>query len=646
MRNNDIMHTRCQFLSLTQFLLILAPFAFFFDAAILFRGRINLSVPVSIIILFVLNGGLLLLVLFSCLYYSAYRKERNIQRPKDRQSKRKKVFSYLPVTLVAVVFTILAGLQFDTVPRYDGGLYYDALITATDTFTYSLNSFVSAFTFFTHPMQGTSLLIGIGEMLLPRQSVGVYGVTLILTLIAIFCLYGIMGRIFPDKAPWLKAAGTAIFAFCPYVLGLFSHINPDYFTTMFFVILIYAFAEELDYLAAFLSFLLIFSKETGILFAASFLLSAIFIRAGKAEGKNYFAKIKQYLFPRRLLLYSVAPLSLFAFYSLFSQGLTFGENYANQSPIRWDNNSVFCFGINIGYISVRIAQILYFNFFWVITILIVAAVFVYFFRKYRKRAMDLIDPSADFSILAGIALSSFVFLIFSCLFITVMCPRYNVCFALPISLISVGTTSYIWKRQILVKIVTGGLILLFILQNYFNLDPTLSLGNNKINMGYQYIYELAGDYSFMPTDYINEMYVYNRTFDYAEDLLEKSMEKINPDINDHFLMVGTDWYVLYMIGDPVQTEHLIYWDPVHKKRTYNNKGEGVFLPDLSVFSSSDILSGKQLELKDDFYFILTAYLDGDIYCEAMVARGYYITDSFVFQNYLGYLTVYHMDRNK
>ena len=640
------MHKRSLFLSLTQFALILAPFAFFYDAAILFRGRINLSVPASIIIIFILNGGLLLLALFSCLYYSAYRKERSVQRSDDRQSRRKKVFSYFPVTIVAVAFTVLAGFQFDTVPRYDGGLYYDALIKATDTFTYSIDSFVSAFTYFTHPMQGTSLLIGIGEMLFPRQSIGVYGVTLIVTLIAIFCLYGIMGRVFPDKAPWLKAAGTAVFAFCPYVLGLFSHINPDYFTTMFFVILIFAFAEELDYLAAFLSILLLFSKETGILFAASFLVTAILIRAGKAEGKNYFAKIKQYLFPRRLLLYSVAPLSLLAYYSLFSQGLTFGESYANQSPIRWDNNSVFCFGINIGYISARLAQILYFNFFWVITILFAAAVFVYFFRKKRKKAMDLIDPSADNSILAGIALSSFVFLIFSCLFITVMCPRYNVCFALPISLVSVGAISYIWKRQTLVKIVTGGLILLFILQNYFNLDPTLSIGNKKINMGYQYIYAPTGDYSFMPLDYINEMYVYNRTFDYTEGLLDQVMEKINPDKTDHFLMVGTDWYALYMIGDPVQTEHLIFWDPVHQKRTYNNKGEGVFLPNLSAFSSLDILSGKELELKDDFYFILTANQDGDTYCAALEARGYAIKDSFVVKNYLGYLTVYHMARNE
>ncbi|MEI8200089.1 MAG: glycosyltransferase family 39 protein [Eubacteriales bacterium] len=549
------------------------------------------------------------------------------------------------MAIVAAVFSVLAGLQFDTVPRYDGGLYYDALITATDTFTYSLNSFVSAFTFFTHPLQGTSLLISIGEMLFPRQSVGVYIVTLIVTDIAIFCLYGIMGRIFPDKAPWLKAAGTAVFAFCPYVLGLFSHINPDYFISMFFVILIYAFAEELDYLAAFMFFLIIFSKETGILFAASFLLSAILIRAGKAEGKNYFAKIKQYLFPRRILLYSVAPLLLLSYYYLFSQDLTFGATYTNQSPIRWDNDSLFCFGINTGYISSRIAQIMYFNFFWIITILIVTTGIVYFFRKNRKKAMELIDPSADFSILIGITLSSFIFMLFSCFFITTMCPRYNVCFALPISLISVGAISYIWKRQIQVKIVTGSLILLFILQNYFNLDPTLSLGNEKINLGFEYIYSPTGEYSFMNLDYINEMYVYNRTFDYAEDLLDKLMEKINPDISDHFLMVGNDWYAIYLTGNRVQTDHLIFWDPVHQKRTYNNKGEGVFLPDLSTVSSSDILSCKEIELKDDFYFILPANLAADIYSAALEARGYSITDSFVVKNYLGYLTVYHMALN-
>lgn len=636
-----------RFLSLTQFAIILAPVTFFFDAAVLFRGRINLSVYAVTILLIILNAGLLLLTGFSLQNFCEYRKNRKFYIEKDQRtsvgSSKKQILSYLPVTVVASVFSILAALQFFSVPRYDGGLYYDALITATENFTFAPDSLVSSFTFFTHPMQGFALLIGIGEMLFPRQVIGVYGVTLLITIIAVLCLYRIFGQIFPDKPAWLKAAGTAVFAFCPYLLGLFSHISPDYFTLMFFVILIYAFSEELDYLAAFLSLLLIFSKETGILFAASFLIPAILIRAGKGEGGNYIAKLKRYLFPRRFVFYGVAPV-LFLYISLVQKALTFGQLSTGGSPFRWDNNSLFCFGFNTGYISARMTQFVFVNFLWVITLLTVAAIIFCIFRTHRGIKLNMTGESTDTALIAGIAVSTMTYMIFSCLFITTMCPRYNVLFALPASLICLWAVSYIWKNQTFAGIIMGGVIVLFLLQNYFNIDPALSLGNHKIDMGYEYIYSPTGEYSFMKLTNIGEMYVYNRTYVYYDDLLEKAMVTIKPTVNSQFVTIDDDWYETYLIGDPNHTDHLIYWDPIGLKRTYDYKCEEVFLPRLQQFSSSDIFSAKMLDMPDDFYLILTAREDENAYHTAMAGRGYEVKDSFTVRNYLGYLTVFHFIR--
>ena len=625
---------------LVQFAIVLAPFAFFFDAAVLLRGKINLSVPCVVILLFFLNGGLLITVIMACSLINQYRMSRKNIKSEDSQSPRNRLISYLPITVVAVVFTVLAFFQFSLVPRYDAGSYYGSLIKATENFSFTIDSVISSFALCSHPMQGTSLLIATGEMLFPRQIIGVYSVTLILSLAAIFCMYGIMGLIFPGKASWLKAAGTSVFAFCPYVLGLFSHINPDYFTTLFFVILVYAFARELDYLAAFFSILLVFSKETGILFAGSFLVSAILIRAVKMEGTNYFAKLKIFLFPRRLMLYSIAPL-LFVYYSFFLKRLTFSESFTNESPFRWDNGGEHCFGLNFNYISARLGQGLFWNFLWIITLLFITAVLVYFYRKRKGTTGYLIEESTDFSILTGIILSSFVYLIFSCLFITVMCPRYNVCFTILLSIVSVGAISYIWRRQLIVKIMMGGLILLFLLQNYFNLDPSLMVGHEKINLGYQYIYSPT-KYNTEP--YVGEMYVYNLTFTYSEDLLDHMMEKINPDKNDLFLSIDDSWSELNLIGDARLSDNPIYWDPVHQKRTYDYKGVDVFLPKVSSCPSSDILSAKALDLADDFYLVLPAREDGRAYCKALETRGYLIADSFIVKNYLGYLTIYHIIR--
>ncbi len=635
-----------RFLLFAQLATILAPFSFFFDSAIIYRGRINLSVFTATTVFLVLNVGLIVLIVLSIRYFHLYCKNQNCwslgdQNAKDRPTIKNRILSFLPVTVVASLFSVLAALQFSSLPRYDGGLYYAALLTATENFTFTPNSLISSFTFYTHPMQGTSLLIGMGEMLFPRQVIGVYGVTLLLTILAIFCLYSIFGRIFPDKPAWLKAAGTAVFAFCPYLLGLFSHFTPDYFSAMFFVILIYAFSKELDYLAAFMSLLLVFSKETGILFAASFLVPVILLRAGSVEGGNYIKKLMRYIFPKRLLLYSVAPL-LFLYVALVKKALTYGQSRTGLSPFRWDNNMFFCFGYNPRYISARLEQFLLTNFFWLITLLAILALLLILFRKYKSGDLLFSRISTDSALVAGITISTIVYALFSCLFITIPCPRYNVLFALPACLICVWAVSNIWKNQTIVKIIMSLVVIFFLLQNYFNLDPSLSLSNYKIDMGYEYIYSPTAESSFMDMSNIGEMYVYNRTYAYYDDLLEQAMTKIRLDVNSQFVTTDIDCYETYIIGGDLN--HLIYWDPVALERTYDSKRAGVFLPKLKSFSSYDLVFNDSLDLPTDFYLIITAKYDTNQFCMAMQSRGYDIKDSFVVSNYLGYMTVVHFER--
>ncbi len=637
--------TRRRFLLFAQFAVILAPFTLFFDAAMFFRGRINLSVYTAAAIFSVLNMGLILLIALAGRYFFICSRNRNLsmtngQRAEAWSMKKKQLLSFIPVTIVSGIFSVLALLQFSSLPRYDGGLYYDALLTATEKFIFTPDSLVSSFTFFTHPMQGTSLLIGMGEMLFPRQVVGVYGVTLLLTIISIFCLYKIYGRIFPDKPAWLKAAGTAVFAFCPYLLGLFSHISPDYYSLMFFILLIYSFSEELDYLAGFMTVLLVFSKETGILFAAAFLVPAILFQAGKAQGRNYISKLVRYLVPKRLLLYSLAPL-LFLYKALVLKSLTYGQVRTNDTPLRWDNNGVFCFGFNFEYFSTRMAQFVFTNFLWIITLLAITAIILVVIRKQKGVFSLFRVSSTDKALVAGIAASTIAYTIFACLFITTMCPRYNVLFALPASLICIWAVSNIWENQTLVKITMGVVILLFLLQSYFNLDPSLYLGNHKINMGYEYICSPTANSGFMDLSYIGETCVYNRTYTYCDDLLEQAMVRIKPDDKSQFVTVDVDWYETYLIGDPNQTKHLIYWDPISMKRTYDYRRKGIFLPRLLSFSSADITSPKELDLPADFFLILTAKETETLYSTAMKSRGYDEKDSFVVSNYLGYLTIVH-----
>ena len=123
----------------------------------------------------------------------------------------------------------------------------------------------------------------------------------------------------------------------------------------------------------------------------------------------------------------------------------------------------------------RLSQLLLYNFFWVISLMgfLTALVYLGRYRKRLKKAVPDTDgqPDAaagelsDSSLFAGILVSSTVYLIFTCLFITHLCPRYSVCFALPLSLISVSAVTYLIRSRIAAGIILSALAMLFLAQD-------------------------------------------------------------------------------------------------------------------------------------------------------------------------------------
>jgi len=653
-------HEGYGFLTAVQLAVILLPFAGFFDAALVFRGIINLSGRAAAAAFLLLNGGVLTCAVLAVLLYPNYRKSSLSDRADSSPFSRKKLISLLPIFLVVLLFVVLALRQFGYIQRYDSQLYYSSLITGTEKFRFTLKSLLHNFCLESHPTQGFAFLIAIGEMLFPRQSVGVYGVSLLLTIAAIFCLYGIMGMIFPRTSPWIKSAGAAVFAFCPYVLGLFSYTTPDYYLLMLFVIMIWCFARRLDYLAAFLSVLVCFSKETGILFAASFLLSAMFLRIREESGSGFREKAMRYLLPKRILIYGAAPI-LFVLYYKFSGNITFEEASTHHSPLIWDSTGFHCFGINLPNISARLSQALIYNLFWVITLWGLAAACIYLLKQKRLRRnsgsnmanqadasrRDAGESSGpDVAIAAGIIISSCAYLIFLCLFITNLCPRYSVCYALPLSLVSVLSITSIFKNKITSGLLISCIAALFLAQSYHNLDPVLTYASPKIFEGYQYIYSPTAVWypDSFNMNYIGEMYVYNRTYSYADDLLDKALREMNLNENDSILYVEKDWFGFYLFGSIHKTDNAVYWDPVNQRRTYDGDTKGAFVPKSILCTTEGLLGGAKINLTNDFYFFLPAGAS-DTYIRAFEARGYSIWDSFIVKNDVGYITVYHMQHS-
>jgi hypothetical protein len=264
----------------------------------------------------------------------------------------------------------------------------------------------------------------------------------------------------------------------------------------------------------------------------------------------------------------------------------------------------------------------------------------------RSGGGEAVAPKSDFSVSLGITVSSGIYLLFLCLFMTNLCPRYSVCYALPLSLISVLSITSIFKNKVVSGILLSCLAALFLIQSYNNIDPVLADSSPKIFVGYQYVYSpTEKTYTDrFPLDYLGEMYVYNRTYAFADDLIEQAFKKAKISKEDHILYVVTDWFVSCLYENSNKSNSLIYWDPVNQRRTYNNQTEGAFVPQSLLCTKEGLLSGAALNLTDDFYFLLPAQ-DSDEYVKAIKERGYVVTDSFIVQNSVGYITVYHMRRS-
>ena len=639
----------------TQLAVVFFYFAFFYDAALSFRGFINLAPAVGILIAVFLNGGLVFCAAAAIVFFLREKRRAGAPSTSKRPFVRDVFLPRLPMLIVIVVFSVMALLQFGNLARYDAGLYYSPLITSTETFSFQLQSLLSSFALSTHPTQGFAFLIGAGEMLFPMQNVGVYAVTLVLTIASLFCLYEIISGLFPKSSSVSRALCMALFALNPYVLGLFSYTTPDYYLTIFFIILVWAFQKNWHILGMFAALLVCFSKEPGILFAASFLLTAFVVRIVRMPGAGFFRKAVAYMWPKNLLLYGFVP-AIYLIYFKTLGSLNFASAVTNASPLRWDNEGIHCFGISIPYIGARLSQLLVYNFLWIALCLgLAVSIFIVLKAFRRDYSSDVksptneknedVAPSKDPAIAAGIVVSTFVYVVFSCLFITHMCPRYAVCMTFPAAIVILWAVSFLTHKRKLVIAVLSTALALFVGQCFFELDPSISLTCKGLDLGAQTIYSPT-TYWYTTKSYlgcVGEYFVHNQMYTYTDDLTVEALKEMDVKDDDVIVYIFMDYMEIYLPGDPLQTEHLIYWDPVTERRTYEDNIEGAFVPLYKIVRSDSLEGEKDLKLPDQFYLMTTNHTPPE-YLEDFKRRGYEITDSFTVENHIGLLHVYTFEK--
>ncbi len=617
------------FRALFQFFLILLPFAFFYDTLLIRKGPMNLSVSEAVLLFLLINGSCLILLILTA--YS-FRKEGHdfSFRPSMR---------HLPFSALLLLFITLSLFQINNLPKYDGGLYYDALLTGVRQIEFTSSSMLSSMVLWTHPTYGMTLLTFPAELLLPWRSTGVYLMTLFLMLLTLCALYQLLGKLFPELSCIARTFGVAFFALHPYVSGLLSHVNPDHYCLMFFILLVWAVSNNYEYLGGFFCLLLVFSKETGIMFAGPFLLFTIFYQA-KLTSKNKGIRAfwgKNML--KQFLIYGISPV-LFLLYYRFSGTFAFAQTETGQSPMRWDSDGIHCFGFSLPFVSMKTTQILVFNLFWISTLIFLVVVIVFFWRKYRLgQTKSLLEGLGRFDLLIGIFMSYATFFVFSLLYITHALPRYNVYFVLPGSFFLLFSIHYLSTKKQVRILCMSLLTVLFLVQNYVTIDPSLIANNRSLDLGKSTIYS--------PTRYLNipivyEMYVYNRQYAYTESLVDHFMEHIHFSYKDTIVTLDSGDYELLIIGEKGLTSNPIYWNPNKMERTYSNQDPDSFIPHVINLESKNLIDSEAFsELPGDFYLVLLDRNSDPVYLKAIEAEGYTLSESFEEENMIGKIQIHH-----
>lgn len=180
--------------------------------------------------------------------------------------------------LILIFIAVLCRVPLlSQLPRWDSGEYYYRLILGTHHFEYTgFKEFVENYALCGHPTLGFCLVYLPGEFAFSQEVIGVTLTSLILTTLALWCVYRIFLKILPQVTEGKAAVCTFLLSFSPLFFGMTMYFNPDYALAVFFIFLLYSYVYDKAVLAAFFSLLCFQTKETGLVLVGG-LVFGIFI---------------------------------------------------------------------------------------------------------------------------------------------------------------------------------------------------------------------------------------------------------------------------------------------------------------------------------------------------------------------------------
>jgi hypothetical protein len=554
------------------------------------------------------------------------------------------------IFVLCTVFVILAAFQFENIPRGDANYYYGRLMHGTERYDNTFPSFIKNFILAQHVTHGMCLFLVMGEMLFPRQVVGVYGVSLMITVISFLCFYGIISRLFIKTSNTTKAIGTAVLMFNPYILGLFTYINPDYFTCVFTVIMVYCYLKEFNILFIFFGIILVLTKEPGVIIYSVFIGAIALTTFFRYREANVLERAKGSFLSFRFLSDLVPPVIFLVFFVVsreitLTNSFLLSEEISLEAPTRdmftllsWNNDGMWCFGFKPDYILQWLITFFVSNSIWLTSLLCISGLAVYIYKLQKKRPIKLLSAENVPAFIGIIGLLA-AYTVFTCLYLIEYCPRYVTVGGFCLSVFAFASVHVLFRKKIMRNIVLGLLALLFLMQTYINVDPYMHLRSFYVYTGKRFIF--GAIYREVPAEWSGDSRNFNYEYCFYESMLKQILRQINPDADTIIVQAIATNVEINLCG----LETSVYWNARTKKRTYDYKDPDSIYLKVSVLSSPDDV--QKYIFPDTFYLLTVPSFDEYTpqFLKEFADFEYGVSDVYKAENTVGLMTVYKMSKD-
>lgn len=598
----------------------------FYDLALVSRSTNKDNIVVIIATAIVLNvSAIIAIVQFL----------RNII---NKTIKLKTIFDNKLIIVVMSMFIIVFLTVVNSWLNLDGYIYYTQ-IRNLKKWDFSWNGLMLA----GHMSQGYTILLMIGEFIFQENVLGIRLVQLAMALFSIWQFYRIVVCLEKNRDYVLEALMTAMFGLSPMLLGIIAEPNTDFPLLCFLTCMVSYGMRNKYYAQAISAFMLCFSKETGCIIFGMYAVGILIYKLIKNYEFNV-KKIIELVFDRENIL-------------MFFAGITWIINYLFGGGIGWatDNTSVSkgkveeivkgfklnSLGVWPKYIAVKLQQLLYINFSWILYFLIVIMIFMCIL-KGKKLVKEHLNSNGK--VFAGLICSFMGFLIYSLFYITYTHYRYTIPYCLFVSYGAVCSIFIVCNRKWMKRLIACILVVILFLSNFYTIDPISSLvfmkqytgicdiliPNTMLTLNDNNAYIAKKDE--YESVIINTSAMYNCECNYLSNCFDKTLKKINYDETKLILMPYEyrDEYGTFasIFGVNLSTQSdVFYWNDTEKKVNVDfvneyHSGQIYNKLNMKVIKSTDEITQEELAKYKEVYYIALPFDKAFNHNSVIDAMGY------------------------